>query len=335
MPLTAFIALVVCLAIVSATILPSVALADETALASPAPTAVPSQQAPGVAPAAPTGSTDEQAASAAQAGGNLTAAQLQALAKQTQNPVGNIAVFPFQNNWNYRAGPTGVTVWNMNMQPVVPFMLSPKLNLIERAIVPVVNVPALVPVDACQDFGLENSGACSGQLGISNIQLQSFFAPRTKPGALIWGAGPIFSFPTVTKNLGSQQFGAGVDAVGLTMPGSWVIGSLFTQRWYVAGPSAPPNQTINSFLAQPFFVYNFGKGWAVGESPIITANWNEPGNQKWTVPVGLQLTNTNTWLKLPMSYTLAYYGNVVRPANAPFGLIRFSWSLIWPVKRGQ
>lgn len=284
-------------------------------------------------PAPAAGSTDEQAAQAPQGGSDLTPAQLQALAKQTQNPVGNVAVFPVQNNWLYHAGPTGVTVWNMNLQPVVPIMLSPKMNLVERAIVPVVNVPAFVPVDTCQDYGLEDTGFCSGQLGISNIQLQSFFAPKTKPGAFIWGAGPILSFPTVTKNLGSQQFGAGVDAVGLTMPGPWVIGSLVTQRWYVAGPSTPAAQTINSFLVQPFFILNFGKGWALGESPIITSNWNEPDHQKWTVPVGLQLTNTNTWLKLPMSYTLAYYGNVVRPPNAPYGLIRFTWSLIWPVKR--
>jgi hypothetical protein len=279
--------------------------------------------------------TTQTNASASSEGGAPTQAQLEALQKESQNPVGNIAVLPFQSNWNYAAGPTKTTVWNLNIQPVVPVMLSPRANLIERVIMPVVNITPLIPQSHCLDLEIVSAGPCGAQLGISNIQLQSYYAPKTKPGALIWGAGPIFSFPTVTQHLGTQQFGGGIDVVGLTMPGHWVIGSLFTQRWYIAGPREPSRATLNEFLAQPFINFNFGKGWTLAESPIITANWNAPGSQKWTVPIGLGIVNTNTWLKLPMQYQLAYYGNVVRPQFAPYGLIRFSWSILWPVKRGQ
>lgn len=271
----------------------------------------------------------------AASGAALTDAQKRALIKETQNPVGNIAILPFQNNWNYAAGPTKTTIWNMNIQPVVPIMLSQKANLVERVITPVINVTPLLPQSDCDTLGLGNVAPCGAQLGIGNIQLQSFYAPKTNPNGFIWGAGPIFSFPTVTKNLGSQQFGGGVNAVGLVMPGSWVMGMLVTQRWYIAGPSAPPRATINDFFAQPFVNFNFGKGWALTEAPGITANWNEPGDRKWTVPLGLQISNTNTWLQLPMTYSLAYYGNVVRPPDAPYGLIRFNWALLWPVKRGR
>jgi hypothetical protein len=281
-----------------------------------------------------TGQPQAQAQPAAAGAGTLTDAQLKALAKMTQNPVGNIAVLPFQSNWNYAAGPTKITAWNLNIQPVVPVMLSPKLNLIERVIAPVVNLKPLLPEQTCVQNELGNASPCGSALGFGNIQLQSFFAPKVNPNGFIYGYGPIFSFPTVTKGLGTQQFGAGINAVGLVMPGDWVLGILVTQRWYVAGPSDTAQNTLNSFLAQPFINLNFGKGWALSEAPVITANWNEPGNQKWTVPLGLAIINTNTWLKLPMSYQLAYYGNVVRPTYAPYGLIRFSWSIIWPVKRG-
>ena len=160
-----------------------------------------------------------------------------------------------------------------------------------------------------------------------------YFAPKVSPNGFIYGYGPIFSFPTVTKGLGTQQFGAGINAVGLVMPGSWVLWMLVTQRWYVAGPGNTPQNTLNSFLAQPFINYNFGKGWTLTESPVITANWNEPDGQKWTVPIGLAITNTNTWLELPISYQLGYYGNVVRPRFAPYGFVRFQMTFIWPVKR--
>ena len=154
------------------------------------------------------------------AAGAPTAAEMKALIKQSQNPVGNIAILPFQNNWNYAAGPTKTTVWNMNIQPVVPFMLSPKSNLIERVITPVVNLTPLLPDTDCFALGIETTTPCGAQLGIGNIQLQTYYAPKTNPNGLIWGAGPILSFPTVTQHLGTQQFGGGINAVGLVMPGS-------------------------------------------------------------------------------------------------------------------
>lgn len=286
---------------------------------------------PSPQPSASAGNSSDEAAAAAP-GGASTAAQLAALAKEAQNPVGNIAVLPFQNNFNYSAGPNLLPLYNLNVQPVIPVMLSPKMNLIERAVVPFINQPSSLPPAQCPpQFG--SSAGCGSQLGIGSIQLQSYFAPKTKPNSLIYGYGPIFQFPTVTKNFGSNQIGAGVDAVGLVMPGPWVIGMLATQMWNVAGPSAPPAQTLNTFLVQPFINYNFGKGWAFSEAPSITANWSAPGNQKWTVPIGLAIVQTNGWFKLPMSFQLGYYGNIVRPNNSPYGQIRFLWSLIWPIKR--
>lgn len=263
-----------------------------------------------------------------------SAAQQAALAKEAQNPVGNIASVPFQNNFNYSAGPNLRPLYNLNVQPVIPVMLSPKMNLIERAIVPFINQPSSLPQSMCPpQFG--SSASCGSQLGIGSIQLQSYFAPKVKPGGVIYGVGPLFQFPTVTSNFGSSQVGAGINAVGLVMPGPWVIGLLATQQWRIAGPTAPPAQTINSFFTQPFINYNFGKGWALSEAPGITANWNAPGNQKWTVPIGLSVIQTNTWFKLPMSFSLGYFGNIVRPAGAPYGQIRFQWALIWPVSRGR
>ncbi|MBV8203797.1 MAG: hypothetical protein JO195_02085 [Candidatus Eremiobacteraeota bacterium] len=306
-------------------------LADKGASAKPKARATPST----TTAQAPTNSVDQGAGERAEPEHAPTRAEEEAFIKESQNPIGNVAILPFQNNWNYAAGPSKTTVWNMNIQPVVPFMLSPKANLIERVITPVVNLTPLLQSQDCFALGITvSSPPCGAELGIGNIQLQTFYAPKTNPNGFIWGVGPMFSFPTVSKHLGTQQFGGGIDAVGLVMPGHWVTGMLVTQRWYIAGPSSAAENTLNQLQAQPFINFNFGKGWALSEAPLITANWNEPGNQKWTVPIGLQVGNTNTWLKLPMAYQLAYYGNIVRPQFAPYGLIRFNWAILWPVKRG-
>jgi len=267
-------------------------------------------------------------------GAGLSAAQLAAIAKESQNPVGNIAVLPFQNNWNYSYGPNLRTQYNLNMQPVIPISLGDKANLIERAIVPFVNQPSSLPYGSCPPQ-FNSASDCGSQFGIGSIQLQNYYAPKTKPNALIYGAGPIFQFPTVTAGFGTNQFGAGLTAVGLVMPGPWVIGDLANNVWRVAGPSAPPPQTLNTFTDQPFINFNFGRGWTLSEAPVMTCNWNAPGNQKWTVPVGLALIQTNNWFRQPMSFQLAYYGNVVRPNNAAYGQWRFQWSLLWPILRGR
>ena len=261
----------------------------------------------------------------------LTPAQQQALQlaiiKTSQNPVGNITVFPFQNNFNYGYGPYTRMQYNLNVQPVFPIMLSNNLTLVARTIIPIVNQPSpAAPTDCASQFG------CPSTFGLSNVQEQLFFGPKTKPGQVIWAAGPIFQFPTATPGLlGTPKWAAGPDAVALVMPGSWVMGALVTQLWSFAGPAAPSN--VNSFLVQPFVNYNIKGGWAITTAPIMTANATLPGT-KWTVPLGGGISKTFKNDGQLMQLSVLYYSNVVRPLPAPQTTLRVSWSLLWPVKRG-
>jgi hypothetical protein len=261
----------------------------------------------------------------------LTPEQQQALQlaiiKTSQNPVGNITVFPFQNNFNYGFGPYTRLQYNLNVQPVFPIMLSKEWTLVARTIIPVVNQPSSAPPAVCaSQFG------CPSTFGLSNVQEQLFFGPKTNPGQLIWAVGPIFQFPTATPTaLGTAKWAAGPDAVALVMPGKWVIGLLVTQLWSFAGPSN--TSSVNSLLAQPFVNYNLKGGWALSAAPIATANWVLPGT-KWTVPLGGGVAKTFKDAGQLMQLTVLYYTNVVRPLAAPQTTLRVSWSLLWPVKRG-
>lgn len=247
--------------------------------------------------------------------------------KDTQNPVGNIAVIPFQNNMNYAIGPYARFQYNLNIQPVVPFMLTKQLNLIARTIIPLVDQPSSLPPNFCVNAD------CGSTFGLGDIQEQLYFAPKTKPGALIWGAGPIFQFPTAQpQTLGSAKWSAGPAAVALVTPGRWVAGILLTQLWSFAGRPNYPN--VNSGLFQPFLNYNLPGQWTLTTAPIITVNYNAPGNQKWAVPIGGGGGKTFKLGDQVMQINVFYYTFIQKPLSAPQTNLRVVWSLVYPVKRG-
>src|SRR5882724_5747392 len=93
------------------------------------------------------------------------------LAKQTQNPVGDIISLPFQFNFNSGGGLADETYFNLNFQPVIPIHLSSSVTAIARTIVPINSFPG--------PSGTRFSG-------LGDIQEQLFFTPA-RPGKFIWG----------------------------------------------------------------------------------------------------------------------------------------------------
>ena len=149
-------------------------------------------------------------------------AQAAALAKETQNPVADLNTIPVQFNWNTGGGLGDQTLQIINVQPVLPLPINKTWNIVSRTVVPIVNAP--LP-----------SGDRS--TGIGDIQEQLFLS-KQKSGKVIWGIGPILSFPTATNGvLETGQFALGPTAVVLTMPGHWVIGVLANNMWRIAGSS--------------------------------------------------------------------------------------------------
>ncbi|MGC1380021.1 MAG: hypothetical protein WA814_03220 [Candidatus Baltobacteraceae bacterium] len=255
------------------------------------------------------------------------AALREAIIKTSQNPVGNIAIIPFQNNFNYGVGPYTRFQYNLNIQPVVPFMLSKSMTLIARTIIPLIDQPSFAPPSVCA-----SSYGCGSTFGLSDIQEQFFFAPKTKPGALIWGVGPIFQVPSASPGvLGAGKWAAGPNVVALIMPGKIVAGILASQIWSIAGQVNRPN--ISAALFQPFFNYNLKGGWALSTAPIITANWTAAQN-KWAVPLGGGVARTFKAGDQVTSVSVLYYSYVARPITTPQTNLKIVWSLLFPIKRG-
>jgi hypothetical protein len=140
------------------------------------------------------------------------------LAKVAQNPVGDLISVPLQFNVNFGVGPDDDEQSILNIQPVYPMNLTEEWNWINRLIIPVIDQPA--PVN---------------ESGVGDIQYQGFLTPA-KPKGLIWGVGPVVSFPTASDALlGSEQYSVGAGAVILKMAGPWVFGGVFNNIWSVDG----------------------------------------------------------------------------------------------------
>jgi hypothetical protein len=239
------------------------------------------------------------------------------LAKQAQNPIANLISIPFENDFNPEIGIHKEDSYVLQMKPVVPFRLSSDWIVITRTIIPVIQLPAPAP-------GMD------GASGLGDIQESLFLSPA-KVGPIIWGAGPVISFPTATQHLlGTGKWSVGPTAVGLTIQGHWLFGALAQNLFSVAGPSGRPD--VDQMLIQPFVNYNLPHGWYLTSSPIITANWETSSRERWTVPVGGGVGKIIRIGKLPVNASLQYFQNVEHPDGTTPWSLRFEIQFLFPRK---
>src|SRR5258705_2033198 len=66
-------------------------------------------------------------------------ASAEELANKLSNPVASLISVPFQSNVDYGIGNHNGSKYTKNFQPVIPIALSPKLNLITRYIIPIID----------------------------------------------------------------------------------------------------------------------------------------------------------------------------------------------------
>ena len=148
---------------------------------------------------------------------------------------------------------------------------------------------------------------------------------------MVWGLGPVISFPTATvptSVTGSWALGGG--GVLVINAGSFVLGTLLSQVWNVKDNGGAPE--TNLLTLQPFVNYNFGPGWALGLAPLVTANWDAKRDNTWTLPLGGSLSRTLVFEKRPMTLSFQYYRNVLRPDAGPDNQVRVVVNLLFPSK---
>jgi len=239
------------------------------------------------------------------------------LAKATQNPVANLTSIPLQFNF-YSGGELGTETQTVtNLQPVMPLRVTDDWNLIARTVIPFVSLP--LP-------------AGERTFGIADIQEQLFLTPAHAEG-LIWGVGAVLSLPTATNTyVSTGQTALGPSGVVLEMTGPWVVGALVNNIWRVMGDD-PTDGGINQFFVQPFINFNLKGGWALSSAPAITADWNAPSGEQWTVPIGMGISKVNRIGSRPVSVALQYYHIAERPSGTPDTIWRLQLNLLFPSEK--
>jgi len=241
----------------------------------------------------------------------LAGVNLEELAKQLQNPLADLVSIPFQNNFNGGGAAGNAAAYNLNFQPVIPIEIDPTWNLIVRPIIPYYNVPI---------------GGGERSTGLGEIMIETFLSP-SKASKLIWGVGPVISFPTATNDaVATGCFAAGPVVALVYMDGPWVLGTLITQLNAFARMGSTHLDTTS---IQVFVNYNLPNAWAIGTVPTFVANWNLHGEQ-WLVPVGATISKTISIAKLPISLSLGYYANVIHPDGGSPWLTRMVVTFLFP-----
>lgn len=192
------------------------------------------------------------------------------LAKKLANPIANMISIPFQNNLDMGIGQNNASRYTMNFQPVIPFSIGSKFNLITRTILPIINQNHI-------------TGYNQKQFGLSDATISAFLCPKNTKNGLTWGAGTILLLPTGTdKFLSSEKIGVGPSVVVLKQAHGWTFGALANQIWSIAGKAERTN--VNQLFIQPFFTHNWKSGAGVGGNFEFTQNWESNTSILWFNP---------------------------------------------------
>jgi len=256
------------------------------------------------------------AAQAPPAAGQTAADQAAALAKQLSNPVASLVSVPFQANWEFGVGPEEDTRFLINFQPVMPFSLNDKWNLIARVIVPILSQPALVP-------------GGTPTFGVSDILFSAFFSP--KEAGIVWGVGPVLLLPTTADPfLGTGKWGAGPTFVVLKQTGGWTYGALANHIWSVAGEES--RSDVNQTFLQPFMAYTTKSAVTVTLQTESVANWEAASGEEWTVPINVVLSKVVKIGRKPLSVAFGGGYYVESPAGGPEWKLRSALTLLFPAR---
>ena len=235
------------------------------------------------------------------------------LAKTVQNPLATLISLPFQANYNLGVGEYDRTLFNLNIQPVIPHQ-GENWNVITRTIVPVNSIPI---------------GETDAAVGMGDASLSIFLSPA-KARSLTWGVGPAINIPTASNPelLGSGKLSLGPTGIVFYGVGSWTMGAVASNVWSVAGQS--DRDDVNFFFAQWFINYNLGNGWAIGTAPIVTGNWEAASGNRWVIPWGLQVSKVSKIGQRPINVIVGYYANSEHPEGGADSQVRFQLNFLFP-----
>ena len=232
------------------------------------------------------------------------------IAKKLANPISSMISMPMQSNTDVGIGADNGSKMQLNVQPVIPFALGSKLNLITRWILPVISQSDV-------------AGTKTSQAGLGDATITAFLGPSQSK--LVWGVGPAFLVPTATDEvLGTGRFGVGPSIVALHQANGWTVGALANYIVSVAGDSARPD--VKSTFVNPFLAYN----WASGAGATLLAEYTHDSVNDVDVRVmSPQVSAVTKFGKQTAQFAIGPRLHLEPDGHAKFG-IRATLALVFP-----
>jgi hypothetical protein len=230
--------------------------------------------------------------------------------KQLSNPLASLISVPFQLNRDTGFGTPDGERTTLNIQPVIPFTLTPNLDLITRTIIP-------------YKWQTDIGGSSGTDSGWGDTTMSFWLSPDHD--SITWGVGPVLYLPTSSSpNLGVGEWGGGITGIVLVQPGSWTIGGLANHIWSFE------SSDLNSTFIQPFLAYATPNNWTYTLNSESTYDWN---SEEWTVPVNVMISKLVTvgGQKVSLQGGTRYY--VKSPDTGPDGWgFRLAATFVFPKK---
>jgi hypothetical protein len=238
------------------------------------------------------------------------------IAQESQNPIGNLTILSLQNDLVFGVGSKEESAYSLRAGLIFPVSLGEKVDLVNRWFMPLIFQEASFPDD-------------TSKVGLSDLNIQALLTPSEEKwfiwGELKWGLGASVFIPTNTNDdLGTDKLSIGPMFAFVREPRDLVYGFVFQNVWSVAGDEDEPD--INEMILQYFFNYNFKNGWYLTSSNLITANWKEDNDNRWTVPIGGGVGKVIRTKRRHLDFRAQTYWLVEKPQFAP------DWGLQLTVK---
>jgi len=271
--------------------------------------------------------------SAGAAGGGDEPPDLEAISRKMDNPLGSLWMISMQNDTIQLSDdfPLKDKQWiNVTLfQPILPVPLGKDWLLVNRPTLSFISSP--VPKLDTSGQGQFPGQFPGGGPGFSDIQdrvstnrkyefgdmvFPMWLAPRELPkiggGNLVWGVGPTWIFPTATNDfLGAEKWSVGPTGLLVWMGPKVKLGVLAQQWWSFAGED--DRADVSKANIQYLYYYNLPHLWQIGAGPNIAINWEAGSGNKYTVPVGIGLSKTTFFGKMPIRFGAEVHYAVIQP----------------------
>lgn len=243
---------------------------------------------------------------------SAAAAQDDDLGKQLSNPLASLISVPFQLDRDTGFGALDGERTTLNIQPVVPFSLTPSVNLITRTVL-------------AYKWQTDVGGVPGSTSGWGDTTMSFFFSPADTANGVTWGVGPIAYIPTSSDSaLGVGEWGGGITGVVLAQPGPWTVGGLANHVWSFE------SSAIDATYIQPFVAYNTPDQWTFTLNSESTYDWNA---SQWTVPLNFMVSKIVAIGNQRVSLKAGARYYVESPTNGPqdWG-VRLGATFVFPKK---